>query len=193
VIAGSITRDCNNSEVVSNDLVITKLVLEVDTDFGPYARCNICVNGTDGHGNNSCVDGVYDCVCTGHHGSIVPCGPPVGYVNVSSYHRDCNEGDPDWVCWRNKVRPLMYAIEAAPCCVCRTTSYCICVCRVGCIKDQRCMVFNARCWVLWRQRNQIRKLYMARDVRGTLSLSQCALGGRLGTILICCSCPLFPP
>ena len=40
-------HDCDNAEVVSNDLVITKLTLQVRLPFGDYGRCNICVNGTD--------------------------------------------------------------------------------------------------------------------------------------------------
>jgi hypothetical protein len=40
-------HDCDNTEVVANDLVVTKLALEVDTAFGPYGACNICVNGSE--------------------------------------------------------------------------------------------------------------------------------------------------
>jgi hypothetical protein len=44
--------DCTNPEVTANDLVITKLILEVDTDSYStnYGRCNVCVNHTDHHG-----------------------------------------------------------------------------------------------------------------------------------------------
>jgi hypothetical protein len=57
-------HDCDNAEVVATDLVITKLVLEVDSSkYGEYGRCNVCVNGSDHHGNNSCTDGAYDCLC----------------------------------------------------------------------------------------------------------------------------------
>ena len=42
------TNDCTNPEVDSKDLVVTKLVLEVTGgDFGAYAHCNVCVNGTE--------------------------------------------------------------------------------------------------------------------------------------------------
>ena len=38
--------------------VINKLILEVDSrKYGAYGFCNICVNGTDHHGNNSCTNG----------------------------------------------------------------------------------------------------------------------------------------
>jgi hypothetical protein len=95
-------RDCNNSEVVGDDLVITKLILEVDPNFGPYGRCNICVNGSDHHGNNSCVDGVYDCICSP---GISPCGPAVGYENITEHQagRKCSKDSPNWECWRTKV------------------------------------------------------------------------------------------
>ena len=54
------SMDCDNAEVANNSaLVITKLVIEYDTrNTGMYARCNICVNGSDHHGNNSCTNGV---------------------------------------------------------------------------------------------------------------------------------------
>jgi hypothetical protein len=52
-------RDCDNAEVANNSaLVITKLIVEIDSRTGDYGRCNICVNGTDNHGNNSCTNGV---------------------------------------------------------------------------------------------------------------------------------------
>ena len=42
------TNDCTNPEVDSKDLVVTKLVLEVmDGNFGAYAHCNVCTNGTE--------------------------------------------------------------------------------------------------------------------------------------------------
>lgn len=37
---------CDNPETFSNDLTITKVVLEVDSDFGEYGECNVCDNGT---------------------------------------------------------------------------------------------------------------------------------------------------
>ena len=41
-----------------------KLVLEVrPSAFGEYGYCNLCVNGTDHNGNNSCTNGHYDCRC----------------------------------------------------------------------------------------------------------------------------------
>ena len=77
-------HDCDNAEVVSNNLVITKLILEVDSSkYGEYGRCNVCVNGTDHHGNNSCTDGVYWCSCGGFH-DPTPCDASVGVANVTA-------------------------------------------------------------------------------------------------------------
>ena len=41
-------HDCDNIEVTAPDLAVSKLVLEVDSRFSAYGRCNICgPNGTD--------------------------------------------------------------------------------------------------------------------------------------------------
>lgn len=98
-------RDCDNAEVASDNLVITKLVLEVDNRFGQYGRCNVCVNGTDNHGNNSCTDGIYDCDCGGFSGKPTQCGQPVGQENIATHMagRSCGQGDPNWACWHDSV------------------------------------------------------------------------------------------
>jgi hypothetical protein len=80
-------HDCQNAELVSNDLVITKLVLEVDArSFGTYGYCNLCVNGSDHISNISCTNGAYSCIC-GKNQSLDPpferCGSNVGTVNIS--------------------------------------------------------------------------------------------------------------
>ena len=41
------SADCSNAEVVADDLVVTKLTLDVRLPFGSYGMCNVCVNGTD--------------------------------------------------------------------------------------------------------------------------------------------------
>ena len=96
-------RDCDNQEVVANDLVVTKLVLDVNLPYGDYGRCNICVNGTDHHGNNSCVNGVYWCSCGGYSSKPKQCGPAVGKEDLVSHmgHHSCRSGDPNWACWRD--------------------------------------------------------------------------------------------
>ena len=55
--------DCENGEVVDGDLVISKLVVEVDSRFGEYGMCNICVNGTDPLSRLPCATGEYICAC----------------------------------------------------------------------------------------------------------------------------------
>ena len=76
------SHDCDNAEVVGNDLAITKLILEVDSSrYGEYGRCNVCVNGSDHHGNNSCTDGVYSCSCGGFY-DPVPCNSSVGKASI---------------------------------------------------------------------------------------------------------------
>ena len=90
--SASKTIDCNNAELVGNSIAITKLVLEVDTSrFGAYGYCNVCVNHTDHMGNNSCVDGQYDCRCCPNAtasfcdpASMVRCGSSVGLANISA-------------------------------------------------------------------------------------------------------------
>jgi hypothetical protein len=88
-------HDCDNAEVVADDLVITKLELEVDSSqYGAYGRCNVCVNGTDHHGNNSCTDGVYSCSCGGFE-HPTPCNASVGKTSVitmiKSFHPKCTD------------------------------------------------------------------------------------------------------
>ena len=64
---------CSNQEAVGADLVVNKLVLAVETPFERYAKCNVGVNGTDGHGH-ACEDGVYCCYCEGdtYHCGVEP-------------------------------------------------------------------------------------------------------------------------
>ena len=56
--------DCDNQEVVDDDLVITKLSLTVSKSFGEYGKCNICdVNGTDPFSGLPCKPSTYICSC----------------------------------------------------------------------------------------------------------------------------------
>ncbi len=96
-------HDCDNGEVVSDDLVITKLRLEVDSRWGDYARCNICINGSDHHGHDNCTDGEYICGC-GSFYQPGPCTPPVGRWNLTErMNRECKRDEPYWECWRSNV------------------------------------------------------------------------------------------
>lgn len=95
-------HDCTNAEVVSPDLVITKIIVEADHRFTDYAKCNICVNGTDGHGHNNCTDGEYICGCFNGLKSV-PCKPGVGMENLTQTHgnESCSSGQEQWQCWRD--------------------------------------------------------------------------------------------
>lgn len=97
------SHDCTNPEVQANDLVITKLVLEVDKRFGEYGRCNVCVNGSAG-GVPCKHEGDYLCACGGFR-STTPCPAAVGYENVTAHFgtRACRPGNADWECWRANV------------------------------------------------------------------------------------------
>jgi hypothetical protein len=89
---------CANAEVASPDLVMTALELAVQTPFGAYGRCNICVNHTDHHGNNSCTNGVYDCTGCGDCESV-------GRWNITQIfgQRKCGEGEPNYMCWHENA------------------------------------------------------------------------------------------
>ena len=54
---------CDNKETVGKDLGVTKVVLAVsEQSYGPYATCNICINGTSPlNASHSCTDGEYVC------------------------------------------------------------------------------------------------------------------------------------
>lgn len=86
--------DCTNPEVVAHDLVITKLVLEVDSRFGTYGMCNVCVNGSasmSGHCTTE-QEGQYLCSCRGF--GPHPGGSKYECMNkrcYQSYHGTLNE------------------------------------------------------------------------------------------------------
>lgn len=84
-------HECGNPEA-SGDLNVNKLTLEVDDRYSGYAKCNICVNGTDERGHD-CPSGTYFCYCStgGYPGHDVPCNATVGRVDLvdafGHYHR----------------------------------------------------------------------------------------------------------
>lgn len=98
------SHDCTNPEVVGEKLVISKLELEVDTRFGQYARCNMCINGTDGHGDDHCTDGQYVCSCSVDETVHKDCPLDVGMVDLLDTHSGkCEEWDAEWKCWHEHV------------------------------------------------------------------------------------------
>lgn len=98
---------CDNPEVNDKDLAVNKLVLEMDTRFSGYAKCNIGFNGTDGHGN-LCADGTYCCYCSVDYNSTIPCNATAGRENVRDHfggsdHDGCKEGGADYECFRTNA------------------------------------------------------------------------------------------
>ena len=107
--------DCENGEVVDGDLVISKLVVEVDSRFGEYGMCNICVNGTDPLSRLPCATGEYICACPKYdrfrrRPVFEVCeGPAVGRENISQTfgrYGDCTWDkyvEEPWGCWSGNV------------------------------------------------------------------------------------------
>ena len=85
---------CGNPEA-SGNLNVNKLTLEVDSRYSGYAKCNICVNGTDGRGH-ACPNDTYFCYCSnGHHD--VPCNTTVGRENlIESFGHYHHHGGCKW-------------------------------------------------------------------------------------------------
>jgi len=80
---------CDNKETSGKDLGVTKVVLAVsEQNYGPYATCNICLNGSSPlNTSHLCTHGEYVCDC--ENGAFppkkVPCTAAVGYENTSAY------------------------------------------------------------------------------------------------------------
>mmetsp|Transcript_14092 Transcript_14092/g.21278 ORF Transcript_14092/g.21278 Transcript_14092/m.21278 type:complete len:352 (-) Transcript_14092:2167-3222(-) len=101
--------DCENSELESDDLVITKLELEVDTRFGEYGRCNVCnASGIDPFSGLHCTAGDYFCTCGGYYDSYACNSSAVGYENITETFSKfvCTWDEyitQPWRCWQNAV------------------------------------------------------------------------------------------
>jgi len=107
--SSSSAHDCQNAEVVSPNLVVTQLVLEVDQGFSQYGRCNVCVNGSDNHGTNctkqGIPDGDYFCGCGSWGKPPIACGAPVGKEDILQHMGgyDCQPASPVWDCWKSNA------------------------------------------------------------------------------------------
>jgi hypothetical protein len=94
---------CGNPEVVSHDLVVNKLTLQVDIRFSDYAECNIGdASGMDHH--HPCKADTYCCFCDN-----AACPAAVGVANVTTKFdplvSKCADGSPEWECFKyNAVR-----------------------------------------------------------------------------------------
>ena len=102
---------CANEEAVGQDLMVNKLVLEVEDAFSLYAKCNIGVNGSDGHGH-SCQDDTYCCYCMDDWDRTLPCNATVGRQNLfehygtgggSRRHDFCHRGSRPSDCYTSNV------------------------------------------------------------------------------------------
>jgi hypothetical protein len=62
-------NECDNPEVFADNLGVTKVVIEVDSGFGTYAMCNVCINSSVPMSKPvlPCSDGDYVCVCHDSH------------------------------------------------------------------------------------------------------------------------------
>jgi len=96
---------CGNPEVDGRDLVVTELILEADSRWDTYGKCNICIDGHDPFEPSvKCRTGEYTCNCDDWpmNGSIhTPCGRGVGRVSTDGMGRGITscQGLPHDVCW----------------------------------------------------------------------------------------------
>jgi len=101
-------HQCGNPEA-SGDLNVNKLTLTVDDRYSGYAKCNICVNGTDGRGHE-CPTGTYFCYCStgGYPGHDVPCNKTVGRANLLDqfghfHHSRCGLFESKSMCYTSAI------------------------------------------------------------------------------------------
>lgn len=92
---------CSNPEAIAPDLMVNKVILEVDSRFSGYARCNVGVNGSAG--GSPCPDDTYCCLCGEHWGSSEPCNRTLGRENIFETHatRNCDASSPAWECYKD--------------------------------------------------------------------------------------------
>ena len=78
---------CNNKETQGQDLGVTKVLLALsEQSYGPYATCNICINGTSPlNHSHTCAKGEYVCDCENDAfpPQKVPCTAAVGHENTT--------------------------------------------------------------------------------------------------------------
>merc|ERR1719221_1629288 len=72
---------CTNQEAIAPNLMVNKLTLEVDSRYSGYAKCNVCVNGTDGRDHKCTKEQKYFCYCSDDWDDEIPCNKTVGLEN----------------------------------------------------------------------------------------------------------------
>jgi len=72
---------CLNPEATGKDLVVNKLILEVDSRFSHYALCNVGINNKNTLGG--CKSDTYCCGCIDSRTKkSIPCNKTIGYENL---------------------------------------------------------------------------------------------------------------
>mmetsp|Transcript_28800 Transcript_28800/g.92738 ORF Transcript_28800/g.92738 Transcript_28800/m.92738 type:complete len:332 (-) Transcript_28800:104-1099(-) len=98
--------DCANTELDGDDLVVSKLELEVDSRFGDYGRCNTCgAEGIDPFSGLPCPANEYFCTCGSYDDPYECASSKVGVENLTQVFDpavctwDIYVAAP-WVCWQ---------------------------------------------------------------------------------------------
>lgn len=98
---------CSNPEVVAPNLMVNKVILEVDRRYSDYARCNVGINGSAS--GVPCEDDTYCCACNAQggsgHGAVVPCNATLGAENILESHggRSCGSGSQPYECFKDNA------------------------------------------------------------------------------------------
>jgi len=107
--------DCENQEMVGDDLVISKLLVEADARWGEYGMCNVCgADGRDPFSHMRCTPNEYFCTCRNKIGyGLEPCPDSVtskvGRENITetfSEYQQCTWDQfmkTPWQCWSSSV------------------------------------------------------------------------------------------
>merc|ERR1712232_649607 len=81
-------NNCDNREVIGPHIGVTKVIVELDTRFGPYGTCNICINGTSPiNKTHTCTGDEYVCDCEDGNfpPKSLPCQAKVGMEYPSKF------------------------------------------------------------------------------------------------------------
>jgi len=149
------SSDCLNGEVIDSDLVITSLIVEVDTRQlnDDYGRCNICQkSGFDSFSGLPCTPNTYFCTCGDfRHPHACNNATSVGAMDVGkafgkwggcSWHTYLKS---PWACWGfgvvTKTGGMWYSTTEAGWCGAKGANQSTCAWRVAAIEK----VVNKSC------------------------------------------------
>lgn len=118
---------CDNREVLGPSIGLKKVVVELDTRFGYYGACNICVNGSDPRNKSrSCTGDEYVCDCrdisAGFPAPNKECAPKVGrefpedFFGVKGVGQFCKVAPPGQPgnCWTGNAAGKMNGTWYSP-------------------------------------------------------------------------------